>query len=74
MGEVVELGVITTLSIPCEKVLAKASELQFDRVIVIGVTKDGDEFFSSSEADGGCILWDMERAKHKLMTIGDDYG
>ena len=71
MGEVVELNVITTLSIPPERILRKASEEEFDRVLIIGVTKDGSYYFASSEPDGGIVLWDMERARYKLMQIAE---
>jgi hypothetical protein len=72
MGEVVELGNLTTLPIPTEKIISKAATCKFDRIIIIGLTADGEEYFASSEADGGCILWDMERAKFKLMNIAED--
>jgi hypothetical protein len=72
MGQVVDLNCITTLPIPTERVLQKASSLNFERVVIIGVLEDGGEYFASSEADGGCILWDMERAKFKLMNIAQE--
>lgn len=72
MGEVVELNVITTLPIDPKRILAKACDVSFDRVMIIGVTADGDEYFASSEADGGTCLWDMERARHAFMRIADD--
>ena len=70
MGNVVDLGVITTLSLDPERVLEKAKG-KLERVIIIGFTHEGDEYFASSEADGGCILWDMERVKLKLLRVAD---
>jgi hypothetical protein len=71
MGSVVDLNVITTLSLDPDRVLQKAAG-KLDRVIVIGQTKEGEEYFASSEADGGCVLWDMERAKLKLLRVPDE--
>ena len=74
MGEVVELNVITKLPIDPKRILSKASEHSFERVLIIGVEEDGSFYFASSEPDGGCVLWDMERARHLLMKIADgDY-
>jgi hypothetical protein len=72
MSNVVDLPVITSLPIDTKRILAKAAEREFERVIVIGVTKEGDEYFASSDPDGGTILWDMERVRHALMKIADD--
>lgn len=71
MGEVVDLAVITTLSLDPDRVLQKAVG-KLERVLVIGVTKEGDEYFASSDPDGGTIIWDMERAKYKLMQVADE--
>lgn len=71
---VVNLPVITRLDLPPERVLASAAELEFERVTVIGVTADGFEYFAASAADGGSSLWDMERAKMHLLTIGENNG
>lgn len=70
MGEVVDLNVITTLSLDPDRVLKKAIG-KLERVVIVGRTKDGDEYFASSEADGGCVIWDMERAKLKLLRLAD---
>lgn len=70
MGDVVDLPVITTLDLDPDRPLQKAIG-QMTRVIIIGVDKDGDEYFASSAADGGTVIWDMERAKFKLMVEAD---
>lgn len=69
---VIDLPVITTLDLDPKRVLARASERSWQRVIVVGVTVDGAEFFASSASDGGTCLWDLERAKHKLIMVADD--
>lgn len=71
---VVNLPVITALDLPPERLLATASEESFERITIIGVTSDGDEYFAASAADGGTALWDMERAKLRLLTIGENNG
>ena len=71
MGEVVDLSVISTLPLDPDRVLQKAAG-KLERVLIIGRTKDGEEYFASSESDGGTLLWDMERARHALMKIADD--
>lgn len=70
MGEVVDLSVITTLPLDPDRLLEKAVG-QLDRVLIIGMDKDGEEYFASSDPDGGTIIWDMERAKLKLLRLVD---
>lgn len=70
MSNVVDLNVITTLPLDPDRVLQGAVG-KLDRVIVIGIDKDGEEYFASSEADGGTAVWDLERAKIKLLRCAD---
>lgn len=70
MGEVVELSVITTLPLDPDRLLEKAIG-KLDRVLIIGIDKDGEEYFASSDSDGGTCVWDMERAKLKLLRLVD---
>lgn len=72
MGDVTILPVVTKLPIPPERVLNGALEVEFEDVIVIGFTKTGDGYFASSSADGGDVVWQLERAKLKLLKIVDD--
>jgi hypothetical protein len=74
MGKVIDLPVITRLDLPPKRVLARAAKRTFQRVLVIGVLEDGSEFVAASAADGGTLLWDMERVRHKLMRIADGDG
>lgn len=62
---------ITTLPLDPARVLAGAAKERFQRVIVIGVTEDGDEYYSCSDPDGGTFLWDVERAKLRLLRQAD---
>ena len=70
MGEVVELDVITTLPVPVSRIINNIPR-DLDRVLVLGITADGEEYFASSEPDGGTVIWDMERAKLKLLRLAD---
>jgi len=70
LGEVVEFTGYTYLDIPPDRVLENCKDL-LDSVVLIGYTKEGEEFFSSSIADGADVLWLLERAKLKLLTIVD---
>ena len=70
MGDVVEFNGVTSLDIPPDRLLEKAIG-KMDRVVIIGIDKDGEKYFASSVADGGTVLWDIERAKLKLLRMAD---
>ena len=71
VGEVVEFDGLTTLSLDPDRLLQEAMG-QLQRVIIIGIDKEGEEYFASSEPDGGTAVWDLERAKLKLLRLADD--
>jgi hypothetical protein len=71
MADIIPLSVITTLDTPPERILADATREQFEDVIVIGRTRSGQEYFASSSPDGGVVVWRLERAKLKLLRMGD---
>ena len=71
MSNVVYLDAITKLNIPADRVLEGAVG-KLDGVIIAGYTKDGDEYFCSSYADGGDALWLVERFKRALLNIDSD--
>ena len=72
MSNVVDLDVVTTLPIDPDRVLSRAIG-NMQRVMVIGVDKDGNEYFASSDPDGGTCIWDLERAKLKLLRVVDEW-
>ena len=72
MPDVVNLDNITRLDIPVERILAAAQEAGLESVVVIGYCEDGEEYFASSFADGGDVVWLMERAKLKLLRVIDE--
>lgn len=66
MGKVVPIGCITTLDMPPDQILERAMD-QLEGVVILGYDKNGEEFFASSYADGGTVMWLLERCKIKLM-------
>ena len=69
---IVDFPGVTRLVIPAERVLEWASKKDLKSVVVMGYTEDGDEYFASSIADGGEVVWLIERAKLKLLTVEPD--
>lgn len=71
-NKVIPFTGITRLDMPPDRVLSAAIDEDLDGVVVLGFTKDGQEFMASSYADGGTVLWLAERLKHMLLTGADD--
>jgi len=70
-AEIIEFDGITRLDLPTDRILAKAMDECLVDVVIIGHTAGGEEYFASSKADGGSVLWMMERAKMALLNIAD---
>lgn len=68
----VYLDIVTRHNIPPERVLKCALEADVKDIVICGYTKDGEEYFASSLADGGSVLWLLERMKKMLLEVGDD--
>lgn len=68
MSEVIPFTGITRLDLPPDLILEKAKG-KLEGVIVIGFTKDDEEYFASSYADGGTVNWLLDRCKHCLLEI-----
>lgn len=68
---------ITKLDLDPDTIL-ESLKGRLDGFVILGYEKDsGDtrastEFFSSTYADGGQVMWLLERCKHKLMNIADE--
>lgn len=71
MTNVVNLNCISRLDLPADRVLEAAIE-KLDKVVLIGYDKEGKEYFASSIADGGEVLWLMERMKKALLNVGEE--
>ena len=68
--KVLFLNNTTRLNLPANRILQGAMD-KLDSVVIAGHTKDGEEYFDSSLADGGDVLWLLERMKKKLLEIPD---
>ena len=74
MSNVVRLDVITKLDLQPDDVLRGAVGRYPGGVFVAGFDENGKIQIASSIADGGTILWMMEVAKVRLMTIAGEIG
>ena len=72
MGKVIPLGMVTRLDLPVERVLDGAKESCPDGVVILGYDADGEPYFASSIADGGEVLWLLEKLKLKLLNVEVD--
>lgn len=70
-AEVVRFPGITCLDLPPDRLLEEALG-KLESVVILGETKDGEEYFAFSLGSAPEILWLMERAKHSLMTFADE--
>lgn len=68
-ARVIPIGCVTRLDLPVDRVLDQAKETM-DHVVVMGWDKDGELYFASTFADGGEILWLMEKCKEALLRTG----
>lgn len=77
MDNVERLNFETKADIPVDSILEAAIEAHkerpFKRLAVVAVYADDDEeYFASSDAEAGVVLWDLERFKHMLVTKLDE--
>lgn len=68
---VVRFPGITLLDLDPDDMLKEAMG-KLEKVLIIGYTNDGDEFISSSFADGPTAVWLLERMKILLLSIVDE--
>ena len=66
------LPVLTTLDVPTERILNAALKAELQSCVIIGLNAEGELYFASSMADGGAVLWWMEKAKHLLMSVNTE--
>lgn len=69
MAEILLFDGVTCLDLPADRVLTEAID-KLNKVVIIGYDKEGQEYFASSVADGGTVLWLMERFKLQLLAEG----
>ena len=70
MSKVIPFSGITRLDLDPDTVLHHLKG-KFEGFVIAGYTADGEEYFSSTYADGGTALWLLERCKRSLLTQGD---
>ncbi len=68
MSNVIRFNGVTRLNVEPDVVL-EAAIGALDGVVVLGYSKDGEEYFASSYADGGDVLWLLERLKKQLLEV-----
>ena len=66
-GTVVVFPGATKLDIPAERVLEAAKLAELTDIVIVGYDKNEEEWFASSIADGGTVLWLIERFKKQLL-------
>ena len=71
MTNVIPLGNVTRLDLPTDRVLDEAKGHCSDGVVVMGYDDDGSLYFASSIADGGDVLWLMEKLRQRLLEVGE---
>lgn len=71
-AEIHEFRGITKLDSAPGRIIDRARDANLTEVVILGFRPDGSEFFDSSKADGGAVLWHLQRAIHRLMTLPDD--
>ena len=71
MSNVIPLGCITKLDQPVDRVLEEAKE-QLTGVIILGWTHDGAAYFASTMADGGEVIWLLEKCKKDLLDTAEE--
>ena len=66
MGKVIPFGGITKLDLDTDIILEN-NKGKLEGFVILGYTKDGEEYFAGTYADGGATLWLLERCKQKLV-------
>ena len=70
MGDVVDIGCITKLDIPPDRLLEKAIG-NMSECVILGFHIDGSYYFASSKANARDVFYHLERAKYVLLKIID---
>lgn len=70
MSNVIRLPCVTSLDLDPEVILDGAAG-RLKTVVILGYDQDGEEYFASSVADGGTVIWLMEKCKKALLEVGE---
>lgn len=71
MSNVIPFNGITRLDLDPDTTLENTKG-KLEGFVICGYTKDGDEFFASTYADGGDVLWLLERMKLRLLNVSTE--
>lgn len=72
MSKVISFTGISRLDLDPDRVL-ESNIGQLEGFVICGYDKEGGEVFASTYADGGTVLWLLERCRKKLLeSVADD--
>lgn len=71
MSNVIQFRGITRLNLDPDVVLENTKGT-LEGFVICGYDKEGNEYFASTYADGGDVLWLLERMKLRLLTVGEE--
>lgn len=72
LTKVVPFTGITKLDLAPDRVIDGLADIEFEGLVVLGYRADGTEYFASTYADGGDVVWLLERCKLRLLTVVSD--
>lgn len=70
MSKIIEFTGVTRHDLDADRAL-ESLKGRLEGFVILGYDKDGNEFFSSSIADGGEVNWLIDRWKMKLLNMPD---
>ena len=68
MSKVIPFTGITKLDLDPDQVLENCKG-KMEGVVLLGWDAEGELFFSSTYADGGTVLWLLEKCKMALLSV-----
>ena len=71
MGDIIPFNGITSLDLDPDVVL-EHTKGKLEGFLIAGYDKDGNEYFASTYADGGDVLWLLERMKFRLLRVVEE--
>ena len=71
MGDIIPFNGITSLDLDPDVVL-EHTKGKLEGFLIAGYDKDGNEYFASTYADGGDVLWLLERMKLRLLSVVEE--
>ena len=70
MAKVIQFKGVTKLDLDPDLVLEN-NKGKYEGLVILGYDKDGSERFIGTYADGGTVMWLLERCKQRLMEAVD---